>query len=42
MIIQVMLNDLPENHHSLAIAAVTEGLASYEDIFIMIVGKDFT
>jgi len=42
MIIQVMLNDLPENHHSLAIAAVTEGLSDYEDVFIMIAGKDFT
>jgi hypothetical protein len=42
MIIQVMLNDLPENHHSLAIAAVSEGLSHYEDVFIMIAGKDFT
>lgn len=42
MMIQVMLNDLPENHHSLAIAAVTEGLSAYEDVFIMVAGKDFT
>jgi hypothetical protein len=39
----VFLNDLPENHHSLAIAAVTEGLTPlFEDIYIMVAGKDFT
>lgn len=43
MPIQVFLNDLPENHHSLAIAAVTEGLTPlFEDVFIMVAGKDFT
>jgi hypothetical protein len=43
MPIQVFLNDLPENHHSLAIAAVTDGLADlFEDVFIMVAGKDFT
>ena len=42
MIIQVMLNDLPENHHALAIQAVSEGLQNYEDVFIMIAGKDFS
>jgi hypothetical protein len=39
----VFLNDLPENHHSLAIAAVTEGLSPlFEDVYIMVAGKDFT
>lgn len=43
MPIQVFLNDLPENHHSLAIAAVTEGLTPlFEDVYIMVAGKDFT
>lgn len=43
MPIQVFLNDLPENHHSLAINAVTEGLAPlFEDVYIMVAGKDFT
>lgn len=43
MPIQVFLNDLPENHHSLAIAAVTEGLTPlFDDVFIMVAGKDFT
>jgi hypothetical protein len=43
MPIQIFLNDLPENHHSLAIAAVTEGLSPlFDDIFIMVAGKDFT
>ena len=43
MPIQVFLNDLPENHHSLAIAAVTEGLGNlFEDVYIMVAGKDFT
>ena len=43
MPIQVFLNDLPENHHSLAIAAVTEGLSHlFEEVYIMVAGKDFT
>jgi hypothetical protein len=43
MPIQIFLNDLPENHHSLAIAAVTDGLTPlFDDIFIMVAGKDFT
>lgn len=42
MSIQIILNDLPENHHSLAIAAVSDGLAMYDDIYIMVAGKDFT
>lgn len=43
MPIQIFLNDLPENHHSLAIAAVTDGLTpEFDDIFIMVAGKDFT
>lgn len=43
MPVQIFLNDLPENHHSLAIAAVTEGLTPlFEDVFIMVAGKDFT
>jgi hypothetical protein len=43
MPIQIFLNDLPENHHSLAIAAVTEGLIPlFEDVYIMVAGKDFT
>lgn len=42
MSIQIILNDLPENHHSLAIAAVSDGLAAYDDIYIMVAGKDFT
>lgn len=43
MPIQVFLNDLPENHHSLVIQTVTEGLAPhFEDVFIMVAGKDFT
>ena len=42
MTIQVILNDLPENHHSMAIEAVSEGLVDYEDVFIMVAGKDFT
>ena len=43
MPIQIFLNDLPENHHSLAIAAVTEGLQDlFEDVYIMVAGKDFT
>jgi hypothetical protein len=36
------LNDLPENHHTLAIQSVTEGLREYEDVFIMVAGKDFS
>jgi SAM dependent carboxyl methyltransferase len=41
MPIQVFLNDLPENHHSLAIAAVTEGLSHlFEEVYIMVAGKD--
>jgi SAM dependent carboxyl methyltransferase len=42
MSIQVILNDLPENHHSLAIETVSEGLTAYENVFIMVAGKDFT
>jgi hypothetical protein len=42
MVIQIMLNDLPENHHSVAIAAVSDGLQAYDDIYIMVAGKDFT
>ena len=43
MPIQVFLNDLPENHHSLVISTVSEGLSPYfEDVFIMVAGKDFT
>ncbi len=41
MIIQVLLNDLPENHHSLAITTVTEGLSQYKDVYILVAGKDF-
>ena len=43
MPIQVFLNDLPENHHSLAISTVTEGLSPlFDDVYIMVAGKDFT
>lgn len=43
MPIQVFLNDLPENHHSLVISTVSEGLSPFfEDVFIMVAGKDFT
>jgi hypothetical protein len=43
MPIQVFLNDLPENHHSVAINAVSEGLTPlFDDIYIMVAGKDFT
>lgn len=43
MPIQIFLNDLPENHHSLAITAVSEGLSPlFDDIYIMVAGKDFT
>lgn len=43
MPIQVFLNDLPENHHSLAIAAVSDGITPlFDDVFIMVAGKDFT
>lgn len=43
MPIQVFLNDLPENHHSLAIAAVTDALSPlFDEVFIMVAGKDFT
>ena len=43
MPIQVFLNDLPENHHSLVIQTVSEGLTPlFEDVFIMVAGKDFT
>lgn len=39
----MFLNDLPENHHSLAIQAVTEALCPiFDDVFIMVAGKDFT
>ncbi|CDW86981.1 sam dependent carboxyl methyltransferase [Stylonychia lemnae] len=42
MTIQIILNDLPENHHGLAISAVSQGLSLYDDIYIMVAGKDFT
>ena len=43
MPIQVFLNDLPENNHSLVIQTVTDGLLpQFEDVFIMVAGKDFT
>jgi len=42
MPVQVYLNDLPENHHSLALQTVYDGLLQYEDVYIMVAGKDFT
>ncbi len=39
----MFLNDLPENHHSLVIQTVSEGLnLIFDDVFIMVAGKDFT
>jgi len=44
----IYLNDLPSNHHEVALTTVTEGLysmlspSSMADIFIYIAGKDFT
>ena len=42
MVFQIYLNDLPENHHSLAIQAVSKGLEQFSDVYIMVAGKDFT
>jgi hypothetical protein len=43
MQIQVFLNHLPENNHSLAIQTVSDGLIpQFEDFFIVVAGKDFT
>ena len=43
MPIQVFLNDLPENHHSLVIQTVSDGLSMlFDDVYIMVAGKDFT
>lgn len=38
----MLLNDLPDNYHSQAIISVTEALASYEEVYINVNGKDCT
>jgi salicylate 1-O-methyltransferase len=42
MPIIVYLNDMPDNHHSLAIDTVTKGLAKYANVFVYVAGYDFT
>jgi hypothetical protein len=42
MPITVYLNDMPDNHHGLAISTVTKGLAQYKDIFLYVAGHDFS
>lgn len=42
MPITVYLNDMPDNHHALAIQTVTKGLEKYKDIFLHVAGQDFS
>ena len=42
MPISIYLNDMPDNHHQLAIKTVSNGLKKYKEVYLYVSGQDFS